>query len=99
MASTNVGHPISFLDNISIGKLDFVFYIEGGSDQTFSHQQDATWLLLYHILLQVNRITWHLHRYITMFWGFYVVHNGDKATTYSTTKGVPICLMISLDFE
>jgi hypothetical protein len=51
MASTNVGHPISFLDNIYVEELDFAFSIEGGSNQTSSHQQDATWSLLYHILL------------------------------------------------
>jgi len=87
-----------FLDNISIEELDFASSIEGGSYQTLNHQQDATWLLLYRILFQVNRITWHLHHRITMFWGFYVVHNGDKVATYNITKNVFVHLMISLDF-
>jgi hypothetical protein len=30
MASTNVGHPLSFSDNISIEELNFASSIEGG---------------------------------------------------------------------
>lgn len=45
MASTNVSHPILFLDNISIKEPDFASTIEGRLDQTSNHQHDATWLL------------------------------------------------------
>jgi hypothetical protein len=60
MASTNVGHPISFLDNISIKELDFASTIEGGLYQTSSHQQDATWLLLCPMLCYMASTSLHI---------------------------------------